>query len=273
MKEIEQRRTYDIQEILDYTECSLCHHLKYIQNRRPSNSFLADNPNIVYQEAVLETMRYYYINHQQGKPPELKALFDKYYTLWLEKTGTQDDGSILTRKLEHATKHEREKRSKYITIGYDTLRAFYEHNARTPQAILGVHHPYTIELKSMLVSGYFDVIREVEGKKKGERDIEVVSFQLSKKKPDVSAISKDLKLTAMFFGFEQLFEVKPDKFTLYYVNRNEEIPVFRSIEEYKRMLSILDGVQHAIEHVPPYPRPGAHRFDSPYKELCDNYYN
>lgn len=273
MAEIMQRNTYSVQQILDYTECPLCYHLKYIEGRPPSTEYLADNNNIYYQEAVLETIRHYYILHQQGKPPKLKALLDKYYSLWLEKTGMEDNGSILTRKIEDSGRHAREKRSKYITIGYDTLRAFYEKNATLPQAVLGVHHPYSIALKELTVTGEFDLIREIAGKKKDERQIEVVSFQLTKRKPDISIIQKDFKLTAMFFAFEQMFEVQPDRFTLYYINRDEEIPVVRSIEEYKRMLSVLDGFRQSVDTIPPYPRPGAHRFGSPYKELCDNYYN
>lgn len=265
-------KQYTIQEILDYMDCPLCHHLKYIKGLPPSQDYLMDNPNVHYQEAVLETMRYYYTLHQQEKPPTLKALFDKYYTLWLEKTGTEDDGSILTRKLEHSTKHEREKRSKYITQGYDTLRSFYDLNAQTPQAILAINHPYTIKLGEMTVTGYIDVIREVEGHKENTRNIEILSMQLSKRKPDRSAIQTDLKLIAMALAFEQMFQVRPDAFKLHYVNREEIEPFIPDTGQYTRLVAIIDAFGKSVDTVDPYPRPGAHRFGSPYKELCDNYY-
>lgn len=271
VNEIAQRKTYTINQIMDYMDCSLCYHLKYIKGYAPSDTFLADNKNVAYQEAVIETIRYYYLEHQNKKPPALKSLYDKFYTLWLDKTGTTDRGSILTRKIEDSGRHAREERSKYIQKGYDTLRKFYGQNAKIRQAVLAVQHPYHIQMKQMSVSGEFDLVREVMNEKTREREIELVSFQLSTRKPDESRIKHDLNLSAMAFGFEQTFETRPDRFILSYINRGQDVPIYRGTSEYNRMFAILDGFQQSVERVTPFPRPGAHRVASPYKELCDNY--
>lgn len=269
--EIIQRKTYTIQQVIDYTECSLCYYLKYIKKAQPAPGFLADNQNIAYQEAVLETIRFYYLEHQNGKPPALKTLYDKYYRLWLNKTGKEESASILTRKAEDSTKHAREKRSKYINMGYETLRKFYGQNAKTKQAVLAVHHPYEIKLEEMSITGNFDLIREVMNPKTKRREIELVSFQLSQRKPDERTVLHDLNLTAMSYGFKETFDVLPDRFSLYYINRNETVSVFRETNEYKRMFAVLDGFRQSVDTIVPYPRPGAHRLPSPYKDICDNY--
>ena len=270
-KEIAQRKNYTVNQILDYMDCSLCYHLKYTKGVLAPADFLANNQNVAYQEAVLETIRFYYLEHQNGRPPELKTLYDKYLTLWQEKTGTVSSGSILTRELKDSTKMAREKNSKYIGKGYEAIQKFYNQNATIRQAVLAVQHPYDIEMKQLSVTGTFDLVREVMNEKKREREIELVSFQLGIRKPDESKLKHDLNLSAMAFGFEQAFETRPDRFILSYINRNENIQIYRGLDEYKRMFAVLDGFQQSVDTITPYPRPGAHKIASPYKELCDNY--
>lgn len=269
-KAIVQRKEYSMEQIMDYMDCSLCYHLKYIKKLEPPKDILTDNKSIIYKECVTEAMRYYYLEHQLGKPPTLKAVYDKFYSLWLDKTNTRQQNSIMTRSEKDSGKHEREKNSRYVTMGYETLKKFYGQNANKKQAILAVNHPYQIVLDDMTLVGHFDLIREVLTKDK-RREIEVVSFQLSNRKPEEDTIKRDISLTAMEYAFRQMFQTPPDSFLLNYVNRQEEIRIFRDVEDYKRLFSILKGFIASVDTVPPFPRPGAHRIYSPYKEYCDHY--
>lgn len=260
-----------MEQILDYMDCSLCYNLKYVQNIPVPENVLTDNKNLIYQECVRETISYYYLEHQQGKPPALKAVYDKFYSLWMDKTNTRDRNSIFTRELEEAGKHGREERSRYVTKGYETLKKFYGQNAKKKQAVLAVNHPYEIVLDDITIVGQFDLIREVIGEKSKRREIEIVSFQLSTRKPDDDTLNRDLSLTAMDYAFRQMFQAAPDAFILNYINRSEELTIYRELNEYKRMFAIFEGFVASVDSVPPFPRPGAHKFYTPYKEFCDNY--
>lgn len=260
-----------MEQILDYMDCSLCYHLKYVQNISVPENVLTDNKNLIYQECVRETISYYYLEHQQGKPPALKAVYDKFYSLWMDKTNTRERNSIFTRELEEAGKHGREERSRYVTKGYEALKKFYGQNAKKKQAILAVNHPYEIVLDDITIAGQFDLIREVIGAKTKRREIEIVSFQFSTRKPDDDTLNRDLSLTAMDYAFRQMFQAAPDAFILNYINRSEELTIYRELNEYKRMFAIFEGFVASVDSVPPFPRPGAHKFYTPYKEICDNY--
>ena len=265
------RQQYTIHQILDYMDCSLCYHLKNVKKLEPPAGTLVEDKNILYQECIQEAIRYYYLEHQQGKPPALKAVYDKFYSLWMDKTDTRERNSIFTRTLEEGGKHGREERSRYVTKGYETLQKFYAQNARKKQAILAVNHLYEIILDDISLVGEFELIREVMGKQSKRREIEIVTFQTTTRKADDDMLKRDLTLTAMHYAFYETFQTMPDNFILNYINREEELFITRDANEYKRMFSILTGFVQSVNTVDPFPRPGAHRRFSPYKEYCDNY--
>lgn len=270
-KKAQQRKTFTTEQILDYMDCSLCYHLKHEKKLiLPAETFL-ENKNLIQQQCVQETIRYYYLEHQQGRPPSLKKVYDKFYSLWMEKTDTLEQNSIFTRPLEEATRHAREERSRFITKGYETLKTFYGENARLKQAILAVNHPYQIVTEKAIITGSFDLIREVIGKESKRREIEVVSFQMTKRKPDEAVVKQDFVLTTMHYAFYETFQTAPDNFVIKYLNRGEELIVTRDLNDYKRMMSVIEGFALSVDTLPPFPRPGAHFFHSPYKTYCDNY--
>ena len=266
-----QRKTYTVEQILDYMDCSLCYHLKYEKKVELPKETFVQNKNLIYKECLEETMYFYYLQHQLGQPPTLKKVYDKFYTLWMERTDTLDKNSILTRPLEEAGKDARAERSKFVTKGYESLKHFYAENAKKKQAVLAVNHPFEIVLEGAIITGSFDLIREVMGKESKRREIEVVSFQTSKRKPDEETLKHDFALTVMHYAFYEMFKTQPDNFVLAYVNRNEEILIMRGMEEYKRMIAIIESFIYSVENIRPYPRPGAHLVYSPYKTHCDNY--
>lgn len=270
-----QRKTYTVEQILDYMDCPLCYDLKHVKRIPPASDYLANHKNIAYQEAVLETIRFYYFEHQAGSPPALKTLYNKFYTLWAEKTGEPKQIEILGYQTSQRRNKDKNESSKYIKQGYETLQKFYIQNNEVKQAVLAVQHPYKIELNELIVEGTFDLVREIEivnkRSKKASRQIQLVNFQLSRRKPDLKVLENDIQLTAMLFGFKQTFGVSPDNFLLHYVNREEEVSIYKEDHHFKRMLVIFDAFRNSVNKVTPYPRPGAHMFGSPYKELCDNY--
>lgn len=270
-KQLEQRKQYTMRQVLDYMDCPLCYYLKYDKRLPPPDGLLADNKNIVYQECIQEAIRYYYLEHQQGKPPTLKEMYNKYYSLWMDKTGTKDKNTIFTRSFQDSGKHGREERSRYITKGYETIQKFYGQNARKKQAVLAVNHPYEIKLDHADIVGEFDLIREVMNTKTKRREIEIVTFQTTTRKPDESVLQTDFSLTGMSFAFEQMFQTTPDNFVVDYINKDEQVHLYRNERDYKRMFSVIQAFLMSVDTVPPYSRPHAHHNFSPYKTYCNEY--
>lgn len=264
-------KKYTIEQVLDYMNCPLCYHLKHEKEVALPKNFLIDNKNIAYQEVMFETIRYFYIEHQKGKPPTYKKLCDKFYRSWLEKTDSLDTMSILTRKMKNATRDAREEQSRYVKEGYRSLENFYKNNASTKQAVLAVNHPYNIKIKGIEITGNFDLVREILNPKSKLREIQLVNFQLTRQKPSEEDLNNNLELLTMALGFKQIFGVHPDQFILYYPSRNDSVHLIHEPNDYRRSLQVLNAFRMSVDSVPPYPRPGAHKTLSPYKEYCDNY--
>ena len=253
-------------------DCPLCYHLQHELKIDSSNPFLTESKNQIAKDAMELSIRYYYSHHQQGKPPALKDVYNKFYNYWLEQTkGYTDKESIFSRKIEESGQNYRSKNNQYVMNGYERLNQFYRKNLEQKQAVLVVNHPYEIIMDDLIITGTFDLIREVPGAKKTERKVELVSFQYSNRKPDESKFAQNLHLTAMQFAFEQTFHTPPDRFVLQYINRGEEYEHKVGVEEYKRMLRIFDSFGQSVDKIPPYPRPGGHIRYSPYHELCNHY--
>ena len=265
------QRKYTVEQVLDYMECPLCYHLKHEKKIPLKEDFLADNKNIAYQEAMFETMRYFYIEHQKKKPPTYKNLCDRFYRSWLEKTDSLDTMSILTRKLKNATRDAREEQSRYIKEGYKGLENFYSYNSSGKQAVLAVNHPYTIRLKSIEIEGKFHLVREIYNPQSKLREIQLIVFHLGKQLHTEETLKTDLNLLSMGLGFKEIFGVHPDRFILYYPSKGESVEISHKMSDYKKAIHIFNAFRLSVENIPRYPRPGAHKTISPYKKYCDNY--
>lgn len=250
-------------------ECSLCYHLKYNEHVKPHTDFVVDDKDRIYKEAMHSAISYYYSGHMEKKPPTLKQVYEKFYSIWLEKTDTWEDNSVLTRNLRNAGRHKREEVSRHVTRGYESLQKFYTENANLKQSVLAVNHDYEVAFEEAIVTGTFPLVREVM--RNNRRKIEIVFFPLSSRKPSLDEIERDLSVTMAAYGFRHVFKAEPDAVMMHYVGRNEFIPITRTANDYKRLFSVLEGFLKSVDTIPPFPRPGGHRIYSPYKEYCDNY--
>lgn len=265
-----QRKTYDIQQIVDYMECPLCYHLKYEKKLNPRDILLNENKNQIAKESLKDSVYHYYIRHQQGKPASLKELYNKFYIKWSQETGTVDKNSIFTRSLEDGTRHKREERSKLVTKGYESLKRFYATNATKKQAVIAVNHPYEINLNNIIIKGTIDLIREVETNS-NERKIELVMFQFGTRKPNVEEFNKNIYLSTVSLAFIQMFDIPPDNIVLKYINRDEEYSVYFDSSDYKGLMKTIEAFSKSVDTIDPYQRPGGHIKYSPYQEMCNNY--
>ena len=263
--------SYTTEQVLDYMMCPLCYHLKHVQQLPLPKSFSIDSHNVYYQEAMYETIRYFYMEMQKKKAPTYKKLCDKFYKSWLERTDTVDTMSILTRDLDNASVSSRSIQSKYVPEGYKVLKQFYIYNQDTKQAILAVNEPYNIRIADADFSGNFQVIREVLNPSTKLREIQLVEFQLGRIKPALEDLNKNIELLTMGIGFKEMFKIQPDKFVVYYPAIDEEFILQQQLNDYKRTLQTLNAFRMSVEVIPPYRRPGGHPASAPYADYCEKH--
>lgn len=260
---------YTIEEILKYLNCSLCHHLEYNLKVIPTKKALHNNKNNYYKEALSETVAYYYRGHTDKKPPSLHQLYNKFYQLWMAKNGTENENSIFTRSFENAGHLNREAESKYVQSGYESIKNFFNYNNNTKQSVLAYNYTYEIPIKDAVITGVIPLIREVEIGSR--REVQLVVFSSSRKKPNLEHIKINLDYILQSFAFNHTLRVVPDKFIVYYLARDEEVEVYYNTNDYKRLFATIEGFVDMVNVVKPFPTAGVHTYSSLYKDVCDSY--
>ncbi len=264
-------KEYSLEQVFDYLDCSLRYEMKYTKKLPPLGLLALDDKSSIYKDCIQETIYFYYIQHQQGHPPTLKKVYEKFYSLWLDRTQTHASVSILTRSLEEASDRGRKEKERYVTNGYKLLKSFYDDNATRQQAVIAVNHPYEITFDGIRIAGTFELIREVLAPNGKMRTIEAVSFRTSTRKPDDFQLRHDLYSTFMHYAFLQTFQTRPDRFSINYLGLNTELQLDKTNDDYKRMLAVLAGFAAAVEQVPPFPRQGLQCKFCPFQQYCDCY--
>ena len=262
-------RKYDIEEILTYLDCSMCHHLKYNLKVIPPATAFMKQKNTYFKEAIQESIAFYYRNHSEKKPLLIKQLYNKFHQSWVAKNGTEEEVSILTRKLDDAGHIQREKESKYILSGYEMLQKFFIYNNEMKQSVLAFNESYELAVGNILIEGAIPLIREVEIE--GRREIHLVNFSTSKKNFKALEIKNNFSYMLHAFAFQQMLKINPDKVIVYNLHKNEETYIHYSRNDYKRLFNVLESFSQMVGKVKPFPTVNVHTYSTLYKDLCDNY--
>lgn len=261
--------TFSVDEIFVYMDCPMKHHLQYQAKLKGSNKLVMSSKPEIYNECIQKTIFYFYTLLQKGSTPTLKQLYSKYFSLWNEANGTEEK-DIFNRDPKEAAQRAKAEKEQYVHRGYETLQKFYASNAGIEQAILAVNHPYEIIIDGVCIKGTFGLIREVLSPDKERRLVEIVDFNMSKKKPNEFFLNHDLYSTFMHYAFVKTFKEYPDQFTAHYVNQSLQIPLVRTSKEYKRMLRVVESFVKGIQTIKPYPRQSFMCQTCPFLSECDN---
>lgn len=263
---MKQRPVYQYQEIKDYMNCPLCHHIEYIEKQKVSSNYYEENKKIASDESLIETINYYYYLHMENKPPSLKEVYNKYITTLNKKLDLDRNSKDLISEVTSTT-------TKNITkSGYKYLRYFYKWNANTPQAVIAVNHTFKVAYDELVVEGTFPLIREVKGKGK-DRELEVVIFGQLSATSERESLVEETDATLYLKAFKEAFGVTPDNLKVYSIERGKEYEVYRNESDLKRLEHMFLGFHQSVGKVTPYQRVGAHRRRGKFKRECDNYYS
>lgn len=263
---INQREVFTYNEIKDYMKCPLCYHIQHVEGHKVSKEYYTENRRVASDEAMLSTIYNYYFLHMEGKPPSLKEVYKKYQDEMADKLGLDKNQNFLTDTVTNDSIRS------VTRSAYRYLRMFYEWNAKTPQVVIAINHDFSLAYDEMVVSGRFPLIREVENEE-GEREVEVIIFgQTAKSSPEESLID-DTDATIILKGFQEAFEVNPDKLKVYSIEKGLEYEVYRTESDLAKLERIFLSFYKSVKNVPPYQRIGAHRNSGKFKKLCDTYHD
>lgn len=264
--ELKQRETFTYKQIKDYMKCPLCYHIEHVEKKEVDTSYYKEHRRIASDEAMLSAITYYYFRLLENKPPALKELYNKYYKELAKRIDLPVGRDSLLNNIT-------DDQTRSVTRnGYKWMRQFYEWNATTPQAIIAVKHPFQLMYDEIVVEDYFPLIREIQDEE-GKRLVELVVFgQTSKNSPKASTIDPS-DTTVLLKGFQEVFGVNPDKFTIYSVERAKTYEVYRNESDLKRLETSFLGFYQSQKHVEPYQKLGAHPYHGKFKQYCDTYYD
>lgn len=265
-----KQKQYTLQQILTYLDCPLVYHLKYEKKIQSPISVTRLNKGLIYKESMDETIAYYYRGHLEKKPPTLKQMYDRFYSLWMEKTDTVNENSILTRRLEDSGHLTRQEISEHIQVGYNAIRSFYLKNNDLKQSILGVNFPFEIVLNSGVIVGHIPLIREVEYHP-NQRRIEMLDFTTTKKRQYLDEKNISPHNVLLSFAFRSVMKMEPDRYFMHSLTQDELADVNVSANDYKKFFRMVNAFLQSVDTIEPYIPPNARYPDPFFKELCENY--
>lgn len=257
-----------VDELYTFLSCPLRYKLTHI-NKIPDESEYKNN--VLFSKGIHQVISYFYTEIMQERMPSLKQLRDKwasyYYSIFEEDKKTKENFLLARTAADH------KRIQNFLNKGYEIIYAFYNENKDNPGTPIAVSYPFRIAIdKDIVLTGEFELIREVKDEEKQTRFIEVVDFKTSGHKNDSENgffLRHDIRATIMFFAFEQLFGNKPDRFIFDYVNTNHQLKLRRDNNEFNRLKAILKGIKNSIHNEDFYPRQSFMCKSCPMLTYCD----
>lgn len=238
-------------EVYTFLQCPLKYKLQHIHEIPSEDEY---KNTVLYSKGIHQVISYFYNEVVQGRMPTLRQMRDKwanYYYSIFEADKKTKETFLLSR-----TGIDQQRVQQILNRGMETVYKFYNENKENPGVPIAVNYPFRIVIdKDVVLKGEFELIRE--RKEGNNRFIEIVDFKTSNTKTDASNgffLRHDLRATAMFFAFQELFQSKPDRFIFDYIGSDTQLCLYRDENEVKRLHSVLKGVANSIRNNDFYPR-------------------
>lgn len=239
-------------DVYAYLECPTKYQLTKIHEIPSSDNYKSA---VLYSKGIHQTISYFYYEVMQGRLPTLRQLRDKwanyYYSIFEDDKKTKDN-FLLAR-----TGTDLQRTRQILNRGMEAIYAFYAENKDKPGIPIAVNYPFRIALADdLILTGEFELIREVTDED-NRKFVEIVDFKTSNNKTDASSgffLRHDLRATAMFHAFQELFQSAPDRFVFDYIGTDKQLSLYRDENEIRRLKSVLKGVSNGIQNEIFYPR-------------------
>jgi len=257
-----------IEEIYSYMQCPLRYKLTHVDNMPDESQY---KNAVLYSKGIHQVISYFYYQVQQGRIPTLRQMRDKwghyYYSIF------EDDARNKENFLTPRTKIDNQRIQQLLTKGYETVYAFYAENKDNPGVPIAVNYPFRIAIDDFLVvTGEFELIREVEDKDQQTKYVEIVDFKTSGYTNDSNNgffLRHDIRATLMYHAFQETLRSTPDRFVFDYIGTPHTINLERNQNEVNRLKAVLKGISNGIRNEDFFPRQTFACKTCPMKEYCD----
>lgn len=178
------------------------------------------------KKGIVETVNYFYAGILDGKLRTYKELEKKFNSYHVSITKDE-----MIRAWEKVIKITEWSKAEKIVIG--DINKSYIYISESSNQISGTINYIVVNDNHNIILLYFD---------------------LSDKRLDESYLSRKLKYTLDYFGFEKVFGKRPDFIKVHSVKYDEDYVFYKTEDDRKRLDLTIDNVCHCIEHQIIYPR-------------------
>lgn len=214
-----------------YENCPAKWRFQYVDGLGRGSS-----PYLSFGSSIHEALEWF---HKRPVPvaPSLEELLARFDEVWIS---------------EGYDSPEEEER--WQAHGREVLTRYHADNADPFVLPAGIEAPFTIEIEGVQVSGKIDRLDRLPG-----GGYEVIDYKTNRKLPPKSKVEKDLQLSIYHLAARELWDIDPEKLTMYYVLPGHRISTSRTPAQ-------LDDVRRRIATVAQ--RIEDERFDPSPNTLC-----
>lgn len=247
-----------------YLFCPAKYKLKYIDNIEVSTT-----KSIAFKKAIHKTISYFFFSSMGGSLPSLAQMKDKWANTWKESSViVEDPMSIILGTSESHAYRAKNRRDQYEIMGIEMIHNFYHFNKNNPGNVIAVDQPYRVQIGNHVVTGNFELIREVVDADR-KRYIEIVDFKTGDDTLDPFIIRNDFNMTIASYAFRELFQSKEDRMKYHYLKTGRDIITYRTKEDFNRAQATISGVAAGIAGKHFYPRQTFLCKTCEYRDMCD----
>jgi putative RecB family exonuclease len=214
-----------------YENCPAKWRFQYVDGLGRGSS-----PYLSFGSSIHEALEWF---HKRPVPvaPSLDELLERFEEVWIPEGYASPD-----------------EEARWRDHGRDVLTRYHAENSDPFILPAGIEAPFTIEIEGVQVSGKIDRLDRLPG-----GGYEVIDYKTNRKLPPKAKVEKDLQLSIYHLAARELWDIDPERLTMYYVLPGHRISTSRTPAQ-------LDDVRRRIATVAE--RIEAGRFDPSPNPLC-----
>lgn len=254
-------------QIHTYLHCPSKYKFRYVDGINMPKS-----KKVIYKIALHKTVDFFFFSILGGWVPSPKQMKDKWASTWTELNEIKTDNlTDLILKPTKITSGGRKVSDPEMISGMEMIHNFYHFNKDNPGLPVGVGLDFRVPIfDNVIVTGKFELVREILDQNDGKRYIEIVDFKTGSESIDPFSIKNDFNLTLTSFAFRNLFQnAEEDRLKYHYLKSGYDVITYRGENDFNRMKATIKGVAVGIENKLFYPRQTPMCRSCEFKDICD----
>ena len=177
------------------------------------------SPYLSFGSSIHEALEWF---HKRPVPiaPSLDELLARYDEVWIAEGYASP-----------------EEEAQWRAHGREVLTRYHADNADPFVLPAGIETPFTIEIEGVQVSGKIDRLDRLPG-----GGYEVIDYKTNRKLPPKAKVERDLQLSIYHLAARALWDIDPERLTMYYVLPGHRISTSRTpaqLDEVRRRIATV----------------------------------